>query len=96
MITLSEATTKDLKVIQEVVTISWLHTYREILSSEQSAYMLDLLYSDEMLKSNLNNGCHFLLAYEEAICLGFASYEHHYQNKNQTRLHKIYVLPQAQ
>jgi GNAT superfamily N-acetyltransferase len=37
-----------------------------------------------------------LLANEGATCVGFASYEHQYQNKKQTRLHKLYVLPQAQ
>jgi GNAT superfamily N-acetyltransferase len=28
--------------------------------------------------------------------LGFASYEHHYLGQNTTRLHKIYLLPEAQ
>lgn len=96
MITLSEANSKDIKTIQEIVKIAWPHTYGEILSESQITFMLDLFYSDEMLHRNLNNGHHFLLANEGATCLGFASYEHHYQNKNQTRLHKIYVLPQAQ
>ena len=96
MIQLSEASTKDIKTIQEIVKISWPHTYGKILSESQIAFMLDLLYSDEMLHRNFNNGHHFLLANEGATCVGFASYEHQYQNKKQTRLHKLYVLPQAQ
>ncbi|MFD0779239.1 GNAT family N-acetyltransferase [Flavobacterium myungsuense] len=96
MILLSEASTKDIKTIQEIVNISWPHTYGKILSESQITFMLDLLYSDEMLHRNLNNGHHFLLANEGDAFVGFASYEHQYQNKNQTRLHKLYVLPQAQ
>ena len=30
------------------------------------------------------------------ICLGFASYEHHYLNSNSTRLHKFYLLTEHQ
>ena len=96
MITLSEATSKDIKTIQRIVKISWPNTYGKILSESQITFMLDLFYSDEMLNSNLDNGHHFLLANEGSTCLGFASYEHHYQNKNQTRLHKIYLIPQSQ
>jgi GNAT superfamily N-acetyltransferase len=36
------------------------------------------------------------LAYEENICLGFTSCENNYQNNKVTRLHKVYILPEAQ
>jgi GNAT superfamily N-acetyltransferase len=36
------------------------------------------------------------LVTENSICLGFASYEHHYLGENKTRLHKIYMLPESQ
>lgn len=96
MVLLCEATTQDIKTIQEIAKITWSHTYGEILSKAQITYMLDLFYSDEMLHKNLESNHHFILAKEEEKSLGFASYEHQYQNKNQTRLHKLYVLPQAQ
>jgi hypothetical protein len=37
-----------------------------------------------------------LFAFEGAICLGFASYQHDYLDDQVTRLHKIYLLPEAQ
>jgi ribosomal protein S18 acetylase RimI-like enzyme len=37
-----------------------------------------------------------LLAKEENVALDFASYEHHYNQKAVTRIHKIYILPQTQ
>jgi GNAT superfamily N-acetyltransferase len=42
----------------------------------------------------VHNGHHFILAL--AICLGFASYQHDYLDDQVTRLHKIYLLPEAQ
>ena len=97
MITISEATTNDLKTIQEIAYATWPVAYGEILSKEQLDYMLDKFYSEETLYDNLiNKNHHFLLAYEETICLGFASYEHHYLDKNCTRLHKLYMLPESQ
>lgn len=97
MLQLSQATIKDLKLIQDIAYASWPATYGTILSKEQIDYMLELFYSDEALTANLNEKGHlFLLVKENDLCLGFASYEHNYGSQNSTRLHKIYLLPQAQ
>lgn len=97
MLVISEATTKDFKIIQEIAYESWPATYGAILSKKQIDYMLNLFYSEETLLENLNEkGHHFILVYEDNNCIGFASYEHNYSDKNVTRLHKIYLLPEAQ
>jgi len=97
MITISEATIKDIKVIREIAFKTWPVTYGEILSRAQIDYMLDLFYSEETLTDKLVNiGHDFLVLKENEICLGFASYEHHYLNSNCTRLHKLYFLPEYQ
>ena len=96
MIVVSEVFAKDFKNIQEIANIAWPKTYEKILSRAQIEYMLELFYSDDALLKNLNDGHHFLLAAENSTPIGFAAYEHHYQGKNQTRLHKLYLLPKAQ
>lgn len=97
MITISIATADDLKIIQDIAYATWPIAYGETLSKEQLDYMLDKFYSEEMLYNNLiNKNHHFLLANEETVCLGFASYEHHYLDKNVTRLHKLYMLTESQ
>jgi GNAT superfamily N-acetyltransferase len=59
--------------------------------------MLEKFYSDAALNDNFSTKNHrFLLVKENSICLGFASYEHHYLGENKTRLHKIYMLPESQ
>lgn len=97
MLLLAEAAIEDFKTIREIAYKSWPSTYGSILSKEQIDYMLDLFYSEETLLENLNEKGHrFLLVNEGEVCLGFASYEHNYLNQKCTRLHKIYLLPEAQ
>ncbi|MEZ7499384.1 GNAT family N-acetyltransferase [Flavobacterium sp. Arc3] len=97
MITISEATSKDFKIIREIAYKTWPDVYGEILSAAQLDYMLKAFYSEEVLRDNVaNNGHHFILAYDGAVCLGFASFQHDYLDDKVTRLHKIYLVPEAQ
>lgn len=96
MIRILQATITDIPLIQEIAHKTWPNTYGSILSDEQLEYMLDLMYSDESLLQQLKTKPLFFLAYENDICLGFISCENNYQNKKVTRLHKIYILPEAQ
>jgi ribosomal protein S18 acetylase RimI-like enzyme len=97
MLLLADAAIQDFKTIREIAYKSWPGTYGSILSKEQIDYMLDLFYSEQALLENLNQKGHrFLLVNEGEVCLGFASYEHNYLNQKCTRLHKIYLLPEAQ
>jgi GNAT superfamily N-acetyltransferase len=97
MITISEATIEDFGTIREIAYATWPVTYGEILSKEQLDYMLEMMYSEATLADNVTNKGHrFILVNENAIPLGFASYEHHYLNTNTTRLHKLYLLPESQ
>jgi GNAT superfamily N-acetyltransferase len=97
MVLISQATIKDIKLIRQIAYRSWPATYGTILSKEQIEYMLILFYSDETLCENLNKKGHrFVLVHDDTTCIGFASYEHNYLDKNVTRLHKIYLVPEAQ
>ena len=97
MITIREASPADISIIQQIAYGSWPSTYGEILSKEQLDYMLDKFYdSDALLDLMINQWHFFILIYEDDFCLGFASFEHHYLNQKTTRLHKIYLLPEAQ
>jgi len=96
MITIAKATVADLKNITEIAHKTWPLTYGEILSPAQLEYMLNAFYSDVALRANMGNGHEFILAKEDDICLGFASFEHHHKNGNTTKIHKIYILPETQ
>lgn len=96
MIHIVKATVTDLKTITEIAHKTWPLTYGEILSSTQLEYMLNAFYSESALLANIENGHKFILAKENDICLGFASFEHYYKNGNATKIHKIYILPETQ
>jgi ribosomal protein S18 acetylase RimI-like enzyme len=97
MITIVTATTNDYKTIRDIAHQTWPIAYGEILPKAQLDYMLGAFYNDEAISDSvINKAHHFVLAKEGEETLGFASYEHHYNQKAQTKIHKIYVLPQTQ
>ncbi|MBA0882392.1 GNAT family N-acetyltransferase [Flavobacterium undicola] len=96
MIRIVKATVADLKSITEIAHKTWPLTYGEILSPAQLEYMLNAFYSDAALRANIENGHEFIFAKEADTILGFASFEHHYEDGNTTKIHKIYILPETQ
>ena len=97
MIKISEATINDIKLIQNIVQITWPITYGEILSKEQLSYMLDLFYSTEALTEQYDKKEQlFYMIYEDETNIGFIGIEHHYKGKTITKIHKIYLLPETQ
>lgn len=96
MIQIIKATTDDLNIINDIARKTWPIAYGEILSEAQLNYMLDSFYSKEALRANIANGHNFILAKEDDMVLGFASFENNYQNRAKTKIHKIYMLPESQ
>jgi ribosomal protein S18 acetylase RimI-like enzyme len=96
MITISQATIKDIPLIQNIAHKTWPITYGSILSKAQLDYMMELMYSDESLLEQFKVKPFFFLAYEGDSCLGFTSCEPNYLNTKVTRIHKIYIIPEAQ
>jgi diamine N-acetyltransferase len=91
------ATTQDISAIQTVAEATWPHTFREILTPEQIRYMLNWMYSYDALHKSISDPQQsFWLFLHEGQPIGFAGIEHHYHGEAATKLHKIYVLPDAQ
>lgn len=90
-----KATVGDKEIIRQIATATWQTTYDEILSSAQSEYMLDMMYSDESLANQMQSGHQFVLIKDNKTeeVVGFTSYELNYENRNKTKIHKLYVLP---
>lgn len=83
--------------IQEVSYNTWPNTFKYILSDEQIAYMLNLMYSEATLTRQIQHEGHqFYIAYEKDKPLAFVGLQMHYPNSTFTKIHKLYVLPSAQ
>lgn len=92
-----KASTSDIPLIQSIAQKTWPETFKDILSAEQIVYMLEWMYSTDALSKSINDPSQsFWLLEDEGNYLGFAGIEHRYKGKNTTKLHKIYVLPEAQ
>ncbi len=90
--TIKPALPNEINVIQKIAHETWPLTYGEILSVEQLDFMMEMMYSDEALTRNFDQGVHFILAEENGEYYGFGGFEH----ESRTHVHKIYVLPSAQ
>lgn len=97
MISIRKATVQDIPTIQKIAYETWPATYDKIISQTQLDYMLDLFYSTKLLKETISQPTHhFLIAYNNVKEVGFAGIEFNYFNEPVTRLHKLYILPEAQ
>jgi diamine N-acetyltransferase len=85
-----------LPIINDIAHRTWPSTFGAIISKQQLNYMLDWMYSIPSLKDQIKNGHVFLLAKLNEEYLGYASYEVNYKGIPNTKLHKIYILPEAQ
>lgn len=92
-----KATSDDIWIIQALSKQVWPHTFADILSEKQIAYMMDMMYSTEAIERQLSELSHqYLLISEEEEYLGYLAYELNYKDRDQTKIHKIYVLPSTQ
>ena len=96
MITIRSISSNELPKVQSIAHRTWPSTFSNILSPEQIEYMLNWMYSLEMLESQIEKGQTFLLAEENGEELGFAGFELNYSEGPKAKLHKIYLLPEAQ
>ncbi|MGX7668165.1 GNAT family N-acetyltransferase [Flavobacterium pedocola] len=85
-----------LYIVRDLAYKIWPDAYGEILSEAQLDYMLENFYAIPSLEEQLQQHHVFLLAEENGVYYGFASYEVNCKNSGKTKLHKIYVLPETQ
>ena len=97
MIEITEASEKQLSIVQKIAHQTWPVTFSNILTPDQIKFMLSWMYDLKALEQQINEKGHvFLLAKEDGEFLGFASYEVHCKNDTKTKIHKIYILPGTQ
>ena len=75
------------------------HTYRDILSSDQMDYMMDMMYSMSNLEKQLEDGHHYYIAYDDGRPCGYVSVQYEGAVSDGIEvfhLHKIYVMPDMQ
>lgn len=95
MIEIVKAEIRDIPIIQELSNIVWPVTFADILSKDQIKYMMNMMYSAESLTNQMQSGHQYVLAKEGDKYLGYLSTQS-FDDLNCAKVHKIYVLPDAQ
>ncbi|HQW84099.1 MAG TPA: GNAT family N-acetyltransferase [Ferruginibacter sp.] len=95
MLSIKKAGIREIPLIRKLTLIIWPQTYSSIISSKQMAYMLEMMYSPVSLQKQMNEeGCTFIVAYDEDEAVAFASYNEIIPYT--WKLNKIYILPSQQ
>ncbi len=81
----------DIEQLQAMSLVSFSDTYKDILSSEQLVYMLDLMYSVESLESQFAEGYRYFIYYYEGVAIGYLSILR--REDRMIYLDKIYLMP---
>jgi ribosomal protein S18 acetylase RimI-like enzyme len=91
-LSIREANEVDIPIIRELAHAIWPVVYREMISSDQINYMLELMYAhDALLVQMHSEGCTFLIAESDNVACGFTSFSE--VAKSRFKLHKLYVEP---
>lgn len=95
MFTIRKATTADCALIQKLAQQIFPVTYKDILTPEQTDYMMEWMYSLDNIRKQMEEEGHvYFLAYEECEAAGYVSVQQ--QGEDLFHLQKIYVLPYYQ
>ena len=95
MISILRNTDTDFNSIRAIAKEVWPVAYVAILSKDQLDYMMEIMYSISSLQKQ-SNSSHFIIALENEIPVGFASFEFNYNQTLNKKIHKIYVLTNHQ
>lgn len=78
----------EIPVLRELAFKIFNETYKNLLSSQQIEYMLEMMYSEANLKNNFEEGCHFFLLKYDNENIGYGAIS---VDNEIVTLHKIYV-----
>lgn len=92
MTTFTEATTKDIPLLQQLAREIWYAHYPSIISLQQIEYMLNRMYGAETIDRELTEEYQWRIIQHEGQPVGFLSF-HFEQQPRKVKLHKLYVLP---
>ena len=86
---------KDIRSIQNLALVTFPATYSSIISAEQIDFMMDMMYSETVLRRELEGGVTYLMLLADETPAGFVSFGKQ-DDEGLFHLHKIYLLPEYQ
>jgi len=87
-------TLDELQHVQHIAHQTWPLTFKDILTPEQIQYMLEWMYNLDTLKQQFHEGQQFYAVKENDRFIGFTAIELHHLERENVKIHKLYVLPE--
>ncbi|MDD3886076.1 MAG: GNAT family N-acetyltransferase [Victivallaceae bacterium] len=81
---------EELVEIRQIAAVIWPETFRTILSGEQIAYMIKMMYDPSVMERELADGFHFALLRIDGVAAGYCSWSAY--RPGAAKLHKVYLL----
>ena len=93
MFEITEATEKEILVIQMLAQACYMIAYRGIHSEEQNRFMMESMYATESLQQQMRFGSRFFLIFANQEPAGYCAIKPVEGEPDVTYLDKLYVLP---
>ncbi len=99
-IAIRPAGVNEIPLIRSMADVVFRRTYADILSPEQMEYMMEWMYSEDSLATQVSApGKYFFIAYADGVPAGYVSFEYEDIMEDGRRLYhlqKLYVMPEFQ
>lgn len=96
MIEITIANKQHIATIKALAEEFWPVAFDSILSKQQIAYMMEMMYSSKSLKEQMDKGHQFAIANKNGKKVGYMSYEIDCNGLSKTKIHKLYISPNYQ
>lgn len=87
---------EELGLVRSVADAVWPVTFREILSPEQIAYMMKMMYAPEVMDCEFESGVEFYGVFDGEFPVGYLTWSGCMERPGTAKLHKCYLLPAYQ
>lgn len=86
----------ELKLVRQVADAVWPVTFKEILSPEQIAYMMEMMYAAKVMDKEFDEGIKFYGVFDGKNIVGYLIWGHYDGAPKTAKLHKCYLLTDYQ
>lgn len=84
-------TPESLSAVRSIAAEIWPETFRDILSGEQIAYMMKMMYAAPVMNDELARGVRFILVKVDGENAGYISWSPCPDSPQTAKLHKLYL-----
>ncbi len=85
------STPEALEVVRKIAAVVWPRTFAGILSPEQIAYMMEMMYAPAVMEKELAAGYRFEVICADGEPVGYISYSAYAEHPGTAKLHKVYL-----